>query len=437
MKELVSLVQTQLHNQFLSGGLVLMVTGALMALCRRIPQELWGWVKRRFTVEVEVTNDDGLFDFVSVWLHAQPYTRRSRRLSARTMGQAGADVPVSQAEEDSMTRPRVIFSPAPGDHVFLYKRRIIWLNRNKEGNQPTAGTNGATNLGMLSSRKHETYSITVLGRKQQVIRDLIDEAIDSAIEIQRDRIATYVQSYNYWERMGLSEPRPLESVVLPDGVCETLKADIERFLASREWYRQLGIPWHRGYLFHGIAGSGKTSLIAALAGALKMNLYLLNIAGGGMDDEKLTDLARHTRPRSILVLEDVDAAIAAVASREQKDKGLRASEVTLSGLLNCLDGLVTKDGSIVVMTTNYRDRLDAALVRPGRVDIEVEFKAATCEQLRRLYLRFVPDANGDAEEFASEYVGRSMAEAQQVLLDKCGIGGTVNASSGVDALLEN
>jgi ATP-dependent 26S proteasome regulatory subunit len=106
----------------------------------------------------------------------------------------------------------------------------------------------------------------------------------------------------------------------------------------------------------------------------------------------------------------------ALSSKETVPVVCNGKGLTLTGILNALDGFMSHDGSIILMTTNHRDVLDPALIRPGRVDFEEEFRTATESQLRRLYQRFFPNSNGDAEIWALTMEGKTMAEAQQDLL---------------------
>jgi chaperone BCS1 len=109
-------------------------------------------------------------------------------------------------------------------------------------------------------------------------------------------------------------------------------------------------------------------------------------------------------------MEDIDCT---VPERREDNNNER---VTLSGLLNCLDGVHTPDGCLIFMTTNYRERLDPALIRPGRVDVQIEFTAATDDQILRLRDRLDPDADGTA--LLQECRGKSMADVQQKLLER-------------------
>lgn len=152
------------------------------------------------------------------------------------------------------------------------------------------------------------------------------------------------------------------------------------------WHRLTsGIPYRRGYMLYGPPGSGKTSFIQALAGSIGYDICLLNLAERGLTDDKLNHLLGLVPDRSILLLEDVDSAF----TRRVKvsDDGF-AGSVTFSGLLNALDGVASSEERIIFMTTNHVDRLDPALIRPGRVDLKELVDDATGEQAQRLYTKF-------------------------------------------------
>merc|ERR1719399_1312514 len=114
-----------------------------------------------------------------------------------------------------------------------------------------------------------------------------------------------------------------------------------------------------------------------------------------MSDDSLKSAIEHVPHKSIVVLEDVDALF---DGKRQKTDG--KSVLTFSGLLNALDGVGGCSGQIFVLTTNHRERLDPALIRNGRVDLHVEFKDATAEQMRGLFLQFY---KGVAETLAADF----------------------------------
>ncbi|MGD0053595.1 MAG: AAA family ATPase [Vulcanimicrobiaceae bacterium] len=177
-------------------------------------------------------------------------------------------------------------------------------------------------------------------------------------------------------------------MILADDAARNALADLQGFLADRTWYVERGLPYRRGYLLHGPPGGGKSSLTFALASELGMDLYVLNLAAPMLDDTLLALLMRRIPARGILLIEDVDAAFTA---REKSDTA--ASHVTFSGLLNALDGVSSRDSQITVMSTNHIERLDPALIRPGRVDCRLFLGNAQREQARELFARFFPESD--------------------------------------------
>jgi len=178
-------------------------------------------------------------------------------------------------------------------------------------------------------------------------------------------------------------PRQLGSVILAEGVKERLVADFQNFRAHEQDFVRLGVPYHRGYLFYGPPGSGKTSIAKAIASEFGMDVYYMPLSDIASDADLLTMVSR-VPAGCVLLLEDVDVAHAAT---ERDDDG-EQPKATLSGLLNAIDGVATPHGLIVVMTTNNREVLDSAVVRPGRVDLELHIDYVTEHQLTEMFRHF-------------------------------------------------
>lgn len=206
--------------------------------------------------------------------------------------------------------------------------------------------------------------------------------------------------------------RPLDSVVLDTDIAETLVKDIQSFQDSGEWYMNKGVPYRRGYLLFGPPGTGKTSFVQAVAGALKLNLCYLNLSSGDIDDDGLNRLLSEAPERSIILLEDIDALF-------QKRNQMYSSGLSFSGFLNALDGVRSQEGQILFMTTNHKERLDPALLRPGRADVHVNLNLASEKQIKELFGRFFPEADEDGRQrFANKVpvYKLSMAKLQGHLL---------------------
>lgn len=212
----------------------------------------------------------------------------------------------------------------------------------------------------------------------EVLQKFLEEMTEERKKSEREVYLWAPSSYGGWGSNTLPD-RPLESVFLPEGIKEEFCNDLGTFFENEEHYRRIGVPWHRGYLFHGPPGNGKTSLVAAVAHEFRMHLYNLPLSSV-KDDKELTVKISDISPRSILLLEDIDIFSNSMG-REQKGEG-----PTLAGLLNALDGVGTPHGLLTFMTTNRIDALDDALIRPGRVDFRMELLPPVPFQAESMFL---------------------------------------------------
>lgn len=200
-----------------------------------------------------------------------------------------------------------------------------------------------------------------------------------------------------WNKRGDLPPRTLESTILKLGQLEHLVGDLGQFLDQEHEYNRLSQSWHRGYLFHGAPGTGKTSVARALANHFELPTYYLPL--GDMEkDVNLLSFVSEIEPRSVLLIEDVDSFHSAKSRKEKDHKS------SVAGMLNALDGVWTPHGLVTIMTTNNRDDLDPALIRPGRVDVQEEFTLLDEDQAERLITFF----GGSADP--AKAVGKSPAE---------------------------
>ena len=166
------------------------------------------------------------------------------------------------------------------------------------------------------------------------------------------------------------------------------------------------MPWRRGYLLYGPPGTGKTSVAYALAGELHLKLCAMSLSNAKLTDQMLANQLQNTPPRSLILIEDIDAFFHA---RDKQDTRIT---ISFSGLLNALDGVGAQEGRIIVLTTNHRERLDPALIRPGRIDVEIELGNADAQQLQGMLLRFFPDAQAHAARLVADYPVGAMSPAQ-------------------------
>jgi chaperone BCS1 len=222
----------------------------------------------------------------------------------------------------------------------------------------------------------------------------------------------YFANNGYWDTYGSGKnKRPVSTVILSEALENKFLNDVKDFLASEDWYSERGIPYRRGYLLHGPPGCGKSSLVKAIAGELSYDICIMSLSSRSLSDDTLNSLMNQTPSNCIVVMEDIDAAFTNREEQNNNDsdeKCLKSNPafggtntVTFSGLLNTLDGVASTEGRIIILTTNYVERLDPALSRPGRVDLKLHVDYPDDSQLRRMFLRFYKESS---EELAQEFV---------------------------------
>jgi len=241
----------------------------------------------------------------------------------------------------------------------------------------------------------------------RVIQEFLSELLAESERTAKNTFQVYRWhiKYQFWQRVSRVVARPVASVVLPAETSQMLVDDLEEFLSdgTAQFYQDHGIPYKRSYLFYGVPGAGKTSMIQALAGKFGRNLCYLSPTHPELSDDSLKSAIERVPDNAIVVLEDVDALFG-----KGREKKIHQSPLTFSGLLNALDGVGNHNGLVFVLTTNFKDQLDAALIRDGRVDLRVRFDYCTPDQMEKLFDNFYPPkvvstpessgkADGDAE----------------------------------------
>ncbi|XP_045624338.1 mitochondrial chaperone BCS1 isoform X2 [Procambarus clarkii] len=371
---LQDLISSLAENPYFSAGFGLFGVGAGAAILRR--GYMMGMIlfRRHYMTTLEVPCRDKSYQWLLQWITLKG-ARKTQHLSVETKFQ--------QIETGKITT-RHDFIPSVGEHFFWYGRTWLKVERTRE--QHT--------LDLQHGTPWENVTFTAFGNQKQLFLDIIYEARDLAVKQNEGKTIMYTALGAEWRQFGNPrKPRPLSSVVLDKGVSDKIVKDVQEFMDNPEWYSSRGIPYRRGYLLHGPPGCGKSSFITALAGELQLGICVLNLSERGLTDDRLNHLLALAPENTIILLEDVDSAF---ASREETAEVKVAyaglNRLTFSGLLNCLDGVASTEARIVFMTTNYPERLDPALIRPGRIDVKEYIGYCTTYQLERMFCNFYPDA---------------------------------------------
>jgi mitochondrial chaperone BCS1 len=438
--------------------ILLVVAGVFWAgnkMVRQLYLTLYGLTQQYFTASICINNSDEMFLHMMKWLAAQPYLVNSRSLTAETFsrtmweGDEGADMATARiaadgsgiylnfSNQEAKAPPR--FTPAFGLHGFWFGGRYFRLHRKQESLYDDGNSTGTPQF-----KDKEKLVISCYGRSPEPIKKLLQHAKEQyyadhhAKTIVKRPSPQNLRRYggrHSWQQVANRPVRPMGTVVLEERQKVQVLTDMNEYLhpATPTWYASRGVPLRRGYLFHGPPGTGKTSLSFALAGVFGLDIYVISLLDPSLTEEDLSALFNSLPRRCVVLLEDIDTAGLARptdgpkrgnekgkagsskdGSEKSKDKEdwsvsdlareLRKQGdpndkkgISLSGLLNAIDGVASHEGRVLIMTTNKPESLDDALIRPGRVDLQVAFTNATREQAREIFVRmYEADSKIDA-----------------------------------------
>ena len=274
---------------------------------------------------------------------------------------------------------------------------------------------------------YSTYTITCSQENFSKFEEFIASSIKyynkyyNEFNLKTDKIKLYLSSDEggYFSCLGTRTKRDIDTIYLPSKQKKAMVDDLTSFLETKTIikYKKLGITHKRTYLFEGIPGAGKSSFIMALASHFCYNIAIINFTPKMTDNDLirlLRSLEEKEENKVFIIFEDMDCIF-----KERKSNDETRNMVTFSGILNALDGITTRDNMICFITTNYKQNLDSALIRPGRVDYIMRFEYINKEQVVDIFNTFTNRAD-KAQEFYEQLsrfnINVSTSLLQQYLL---------------------
>jgi chaperone BCS1 len=429
---LMSTDSAQSFQGLLTGRLSLFCTIGLSVLAY-VAHAMTGSSPAWFTTSVRFDDSSDMFKDIVMWVALHSKGRMYRNLKYPTNRQRQANSPEIEGHAASdPTKPfhskrhsamsPISFEPSYGVCIFVHEGRLFIFRRSQE-------------KGYLDSGDQEVISLETLHSTPKPIEELLLTirlwALDYEAGFTNLWVPKTAKEHHFgqpWKRRKARPSRHMDSVILDSHKKARIIKDISDYLQPKtaQKYARLGIPYRRGYLLYGPPGTGKSSLSFALAGHFGVDIYVLSLSSTEISNSFLGDLFNSLPEHCIVLLEDIDASGFTKTRTKKSDPGSddEAScdaygKASLDGLLNVIDGVDSPHGRVLIMTTNHKDHLDSALIRPGRIDLQIEFTRATKEEVEKLFTHVYPDNPEQAPDFVKSVPENTftLAEIQGFLLD--------------------
>ena len=378
--EIFNLAKEQiLSNAVMGAAMWLSIGGALMMSLRKLPATIWDATKKFLIHSVYIDEKDDLFMAFERWLNIN-HQKKYRVVEATTEEYSGPEdiyderpktIHESKSDADNTGKLKLFYKHYTNTFIINYKGRILSITKSREKLE---------NASQLSNRFFNNYTIKGVFSKN-IINKLLEEVLFDQNKKIKHSNSLYRNSYDSWSKIGDREFRDLSTIILKSSIKKLLLSSIDDFLKSKKWYNKRGIPYKYGVLMRGPPGNGKTSLIQGITKKYNKNLYYLNLLDADLTDARLFYIFSNIKENSILIIEDIDSVFT-------KKRTIKNKKVSFSGLLNCLDGVFSKEGLLVIFTTNKKNDLDEALIRPGRIDLEVGIPKPSINEVKEYYKLF-------------------------------------------------
>ncbi len=345
-------------NQFMAAAISAWLLAIATFLFRKVPQDILGLVNKHLTTSMTMTSNNESYYILMAWFESKGYSKKFRRIKI-VNGRWGG----------SFATKAVGY----GQHLMWYGRIPLMVDLKR--------------IDTVADRDKEEITLTKLGRSHKLFDTILQNlrCPDESCEMTKIKMFSGDGDWNL-----IKQPkRNLDSILMSDVDKDKLVRTLRDFQEQEQWYIKHGIPYQLGILLHGPPGTGKTSLIRAIAAHLNQDMAVIPASSLSSITEVGTD-------KELIVIEDVDSNEDTI-DRDKKQATDSASITSLlkggvAEILNALDGIAVSHGRVIIMTTNHIEKLDPALVRPGRVDLKLFLGYVTPETLGQFVKTFFPQA---------------------------------------------
>lgn len=349
-------------EQLILAALTLTTAGIIGFWIRDVPMRVWFTIKRQCTTSLSITSSHRVFYNLMSFLQ-ENYANKNFRTFKLTNGKWG--------NWDTTT-----IGLGFGSHLIKFENLYMHIHLAQEDSQGT-------------TIDKETITITKLGRSRKKFERFF-HAI-SADKENESNIQIYTMD-EHWRPINQIPKRPMDTVFMEQEKKSVLLKAVDNFIKDEKWYLDNGIPYHLGILLYGSPGTGKSSLIKSVASYMGYDIFYLPISNLDKIEYGMNTLPE----KSIIVIEDIDCENVLHnrdGDKENQHKNSKESKdvfsfANFSDVLNAIDGVCSTHGRILITTTNHIEKLDPALIRPGRIDLKIEVGYVGIEIFNQFTKRF-------------------------------------------------
>lgn len=421
ISELITTIMSYINsisagNDMVAGAIALAFSGFFAGISafflRELPRKAFNLVKSQFVTSMTLNNTDYEKNLTFIKL-AEFIRKNSKQSLSRTLS-------LDSILDYDAQKKTLSVTIGYGVHIFFYKKRIMWAEKIKTDSQG-------------SEKQKEEITIKTIGRGHQVFHDLAEEMKPKNDD---EMISVYNFKREEWVEEARAPKTGWNDIAIDDDVKNNIKNDIDFFVNNKEAFKKIGIPHKISIMLHGVPGNGKTTIIRVIASEYGLGISRINL--NEHSDESLIKAFASAPEKTIIIMEDFDSC--KETSRREMVQGDEPGEckpaaieiesmkmITLSGILNVLDGVVPLDNRIVIMTTNCFNNIDSAILRDGRTDSIIELPAISPEAVRMHFENIYGTFNThewpelSAKEIAGIKVNGKMDKSaiMELLANKC------------------